>query len=418
MWYRRRGHVNGLYEAAPDLLSILVSGNVMARGITLEGLTTTLFLRNSNSPTADTQMQMQRWFGYRGPYLYWCRVFLYIDQLDLFRAYHENDEALRAEVIGEMNSVADRAPSPLVLQGSRYRATGKIANLRALPLCPGPQPFVRVVDSGQYRDDNLNVLADLLDKGGWSELVVAGTERGLICDEDLSMLEVAAILESFQYVNHDPDPLGPNHYRWASLERELSLQAPIAPLFRPPGNLVRPIEAVAPQGCPYTVAAYLRLWNAALSRKARGLYPTDDHRTPWSMLNLAQYAASAPRFAIGVRFGVAGEAKHVRLRSHGVRCMVRSTTDGLVLATWGSRNPGDRVDAYLGDHLFDYHRSNLSPPPTVPGEPQWRPRGHPGLILFHVIKSDDTETVTVGVVLPLGGPDHFAALPPVLAGAD
>ncbi len=37
----------------------------------------------------DTQMQMQRWFGYRGAYLELCRVFLPAPQLELFRAYHD-----------------------------------------------------------------------------------------------------------------------------------------------------------------------------------------------------------------------------------------------------------------------------------------------------------------------------------------
>ena len=46
------------------------------------------------------------------------------------------------------------------------------------------------------------------------------------------------------------------------------------------------------------------------------------------------------------------------------------------------------------------------------GETPWRPSGHPGLILFHVIKNDskDLDLVTVGLAIPLGGPDHIAAI--------
>src|SRR5205823_4317800 len=83
------------WRAPDDLSTIFVSGNVMSRGLTLEGLTTTLFSRRSDEPFADTQMQMQRWFGFRGAYLDLCRVFLSEQQLKLFRAYHETDEALR-----------------------------------------------------------------------------------------------------------------------------------------------------------------------------------------------------------------------------------------------------------------------------------------------------------------------------------
>ncbi len=90
--------VGGAWVAPGDLLTIFVSGNVMARGLTLEGLTTTLFLRNAEDPSADTQMQMQRWFGYRGSFLDLCRVFLPAQQAGLFRQYHEVDEGLRRGV--------------------------------------------------------------------------------------------------------------------------------------------------------------------------------------------------------------------------------------------------------------------------------------------------------------------------------
>ena len=49
---------SGSWRAPRDLCTIFVSGNVMARGLTLEGMTTALFQRSSNAPLADTQMQM------------------------------------------------------------------------------------------------------------------------------------------------------------------------------------------------------------------------------------------------------------------------------------------------------------------------------------------------------------------------
>jgi hypothetical protein len=53
---------------------IAVGGITLSRGITLEGLTTSYFLRNS--VMYDTLMQMGRWFGYRGGYGDLCRVFM------------------------------------------------------------------------------------------------------------------------------------------------------------------------------------------------------------------------------------------------------------------------------------------------------------------------------------------------------
>jgi hypothetical protein len=172
------------------------------------------------------------------------------------------------------------------------------------------------------------------------------------------------------------------------------------------------IDEIAPHSCPYTIAAYLRLWSAALSRPARGLFPTDDHTTPWSMINLSSYAVSAPSFYVGVRFGLAGPARNPRLREHDILCMDRDCKGDVLIATWGSRNPGEGPDTYFGDHLFDYHQNGFTPAAQIAGQPPWRPRGHPGLLLFHTIRVGEAEAVAPAITLPIGGPDHFAALPP------
>lgn len=53
---------------------ILVGGDKLSRGLTLEGLTVSYFTRNSR--TYDTLMQMGRWFGYRPGYLDVCRLYV------------------------------------------------------------------------------------------------------------------------------------------------------------------------------------------------------------------------------------------------------------------------------------------------------------------------------------------------------
>ncbi len=52
---------------------IAVGGDKLSRGLTLEGLTVSYFLRTTRM--YDTLMQMGRWFGYRPGYLDLCRVF-------------------------------------------------------------------------------------------------------------------------------------------------------------------------------------------------------------------------------------------------------------------------------------------------------------------------------------------------------
>lgn len=74
---------------------IAIGGDKLARGLTLEGLSITYFLRGSTM--YDTLMQMGRWFGYRAGYLDLCRLFTTQDHIDWYgHIAHANDE-LRSE---------------------------------------------------------------------------------------------------------------------------------------------------------------------------------------------------------------------------------------------------------------------------------------------------------------------------------
>lgn len=64
----------GAVKAPPGIRVIAVGGNSLSRGITLEGLTVSYFLRNSKA--YDTLLQMGRWFGYRDGYDDLCRLWL------------------------------------------------------------------------------------------------------------------------------------------------------------------------------------------------------------------------------------------------------------------------------------------------------------------------------------------------------
>lgn len=59
--------------AKEGLWVIAVGGDKLSRGLTLEGLVTSYFLRTSSM--FDTLMQMGRWFGYRPGYADLCRVY-------------------------------------------------------------------------------------------------------------------------------------------------------------------------------------------------------------------------------------------------------------------------------------------------------------------------------------------------------
>lgn len=61
---------------------IVIGGNKLSRGFTLEGLTINYFIRNTNY--ADTLLQMGRWFGYRPGYLDCCKLFTTLSSIEKF----------------------------------------------------------------------------------------------------------------------------------------------------------------------------------------------------------------------------------------------------------------------------------------------------------------------------------------------
>jgi hypothetical protein len=74
---------------------IAIGGDKLARGLTLEGLSVSYFLRASRM--YDTLMQMGRWFGYRPGYLDVCRLYTTDDLINWFEHITQANEELRAE---------------------------------------------------------------------------------------------------------------------------------------------------------------------------------------------------------------------------------------------------------------------------------------------------------------------------------
>lgn len=74
---------------------IAIGGDKLARGLTLEGLCVSYFLRASKM--YDTLMQMGRWFGYRPGYLDLCRLYTTTDLVRWFGHIADASEELREE---------------------------------------------------------------------------------------------------------------------------------------------------------------------------------------------------------------------------------------------------------------------------------------------------------------------------------
>ncbi len=397
----------GKWSAARDLCTIFVSGNVMARGLTLEGMTTALFQRSSANPLADTQMQMQRWFGYRGSYIELCRVFASSDQLSLFRAYHDVDEAVRTAITERMMS---GAPEPTVLQGLNFEATGKIAGVGNLPLSPGARPFVTVINDSRRADPNADIVAGLFARPS-SDLTVANVLRGRILDIPLELTEAAELLDGLTFADYRPGSEGFHADFWNGIEARANAVAPLSdsPFYRPP---VRDGRGDPPRrACPYAIAAYLRLWCASLTRPITGLFVTGHPGDLWSYADLRRKNAERPRFWIGIRYGDGATVSKgpLALLPFNIRATTKRVVGGELKTTWGASDPNAGPSQYRGDVYFDYyHRYADVPSSNITG---WRPSGSDGQILFYVNQHPDDQhpTVAVGVCLPAGGPEQFSA---------
>lgn len=91
------------YADSPTGLKVIaIGGDKLARGLTLEGLCVSYFLRASKM--YDTLMQMGRWFGYRPGYLDVCRLYTTSDLVEWFEHIADASEELRAEFDYMMSS--------------------------------------------------------------------------------------------------------------------------------------------------------------------------------------------------------------------------------------------------------------------------------------------------------------------------
>lgn len=77
---------------------ILVGGQAMDRGFTVEGLTITYMPRSKGVGNADTLQQRARFFGYKKDYLGHCRVYLDDDNAHLFTEYVKHEEDIRKKL--------------------------------------------------------------------------------------------------------------------------------------------------------------------------------------------------------------------------------------------------------------------------------------------------------------------------------
>ncbi len=98
--------------SAPSRTYIVVGGSILARGLTLEGLMVSYFLRSANQ--YDTLLQMGRWFGYRPGYEDLPRIYMPNELKMRFRALAAVEQEIRDDI--EQYRLQDLTPMDIAVR--------------------------------------------------------------------------------------------------------------------------------------------------------------------------------------------------------------------------------------------------------------------------------------------------------------
>lgn len=121
-------HVRLAYPEAskmptPAPAFIVIGGATLSRGLTLEGLISTFFIRSVGQ--ADTLMQMGRWFGYRKNYELLPRIWMTQKTKEQFKFLAALDQELRDEI--QYMDVNGRSPAEY---GPKVKNSPKVSFIR------------------------------------------------------------------------------------------------------------------------------------------------------------------------------------------------------------------------------------------------------------------------------------------------
>lgn len=189
------------YYDHPDGLTVIaVGGNKLSRGLTLEGLSVSYYLRATKM--YDTLMQMGRWFGYRPGYTDLCRLYTTRELTDWYRDITVANEELLA-LFDEMAAVGGtprdfglrvrRHPDGLLITAPAKMRNGRVLQLSFENTTIETISFDRDVE---VQRRNLELTGAFLDRQAAGRPIVV--EGGNHILRDVPGADVAAFLDAFE----------------------------------------------------------------------------------------------------------------------------------------------------------------------------------------------------------------------------
>ena len=379
-----------------DVYSIVIGGNRLSRGLTIEGLSISYYTRHSVDYAEDTTVQRGRWFGYRGSHLEYCRVFTHRDLAIRLSRFHEHDEDLREQLARNLQQ--SRPPTDATFRFLRLQDSKPTMKLGrgvsgALEIA-GTKLFVDRVQMGMREFEVWAAQRNQERTAEACRQVIA--EGSAVCDasgdqigsvrREMPASVVAEPLDSLAFTWHNPDPRSGMPFNLQQWYR-----APVPELGITQCSF-------SPRGDPLLIGAYLRFWQSAFERcihdPSRNVFTGASGLSRWE-------PCPAPTFAVGVRYGslkpASGSPFTFMLLNREIN------REGFLGSRWGGHGYGGRGDEWI----------DMDPPGKDPSSP--RPRGSSGLLLIHVVSREaegrertgakyQYDRPAFGVVIPEGGP--------------
>ena len=426
-----------------DVYTIAIGGNKLGRGITIDGLCTTLY--HTTVGADDRDIQTQRWFGYRGSHIEYIRVFMRDDAWNSASPNHQDGFFEKNENLSRLLQQAADNENNEISPNINHPAW-------SFSLGPNSNPSNKIVGRhtfgyknlfiNQYvapasldttvAEHNLRIIDELyqtmVNKGMptclWQHPTWNGREIGLFCGtpfngddgttgtpngDQFTALEIADFLDSLQFSNHNP---GQDRHPISINSNDLPTHLPDGQFHRASNNNLNHQEntsgdytdGVIPSASdPYLMAAMLRLWHyghAEFSVNGESdEIPriSQDCATPPPMFNVLIREGGQSRS----RTFSGGEIIHFRGADR-----LNPNTGQIPNLAWANMN---RTELWGSDMRADDIRNNW---PIGQDFTRFRratrsiAQGQPGLLLISIIDDGDNGAPAIFMSVPDGGPSY------------
>lgn len=209
---------NNMPEPAPAF--IVVGGATLSRGLTIEGLISTYFLRSVGQ--ADTLMQMGRWFGYRKGYELIPRLWITVKTRKQFEFLSQLDQELRDEIqYMDINGISPAEYGPKVKNSPKVSFIKITAKNKMQSASESEYDYRGISnqtylfdDDRQIQMDNIGLTESFINNLGepWKDSDPYGLRKHAIVWKNVNFKEIKDYLGKFKFherlkVFNDTKPL-------------------------------------------------------------------------------------------------------------------------------------------------------------------------------------------------------------------